>query len=427
MTLKELNYILKINTNINNDKKIKNIKIDSRKIKKGDVFLALKGLNYDGNDYVDDAINKGAIACITNKYINNKCIVVNDTYKALANIANYIKEKYNKPLIGITGSNGKTTTKELLTYILKEKYNVLSNKESKNNIIGVSNTLFKLNNKHDLIVMELGTNHIGEINSLSSICKPDCAIITNIGTNHIGYFKSKKNIFKEKISIRDNMDTSNIIINGDDKYLRKLKYYKCGINLDNDLIAYNICEDINFISFNIFIDKEYKVIFNNPGKHFINNILLVIKVCMDYNIPINTIIKKIKEFKITDKRMNIIKCNNTIINDCYNASYESVKAGIEYLKNIKEDKIIILGDILELGIYSIPIHKKINKLLKNITKKEVYTVGNYSKYIKGKHFNTNLELINYLNKKNINNKYIYIKGSRKMNLDKIVNYFINKK
>ena len=417
MTINELIKIVNGISIINSDEIINDIKTDTRKIKQGDIFIALKGNNYDGHNYIEEAIKKGSIACIVEEDIeNDKCIKVSSTYKSLFDIGKYLRNKYDIPLIAITGSNGKTTTKELITHILKSKYNVLYNKDSKNNLIGVSDTLFKLNNKYDVIVMELGTNHIGEIKELSSMCLPNTSIITNIGTSHIGYFKNKKNIFKEKISISN----KNLIVCGDDKYLKKINAYKCGINKNNDLIAYDIKESIDKIVFNIYLDKEYKIVFNNPGKHFISDILLAIKVCLDYKIDIDTIIDRINSFRLVNKRMNIIKSkSNIIINDCYNASLESIKSGIEYMNNIKENKVFIIGDILELGKHSKRIHKKINKLL---NKEKVYTIGNYSKYIKGNNFNNVDELINYLNINKIENRYIYIKGSRRMNLDKIVEY-----
>lgn len=424
MTLNEIIKIINGKTNINSDIIINNIKTDSRKIEKGDIFIALKGPKYDGHNYVDEAIKKGAIASITEYDINNS-IVVKDTYEVLYILGNYIRKKYNIPLIAITGSNGKTTTKELLAHILTTKYNVLKNESSKNNLIGVSDTLFKLNSEHDLIVMELGTNHFGEINCLSKMCEPNISIITNIGSSHLEYFKKRKNVFKEKYSIINGMNDINLIVNGDDKYLKRINCFKCGINNNNNLKAYNIIENIDYIEFNIFLDKEYKIRFNTPGIHFINDILLVIKICLDYKIDIETIIEKIKSFKMVEKRMNIKKVNtNIIINDCYNASYESIKAGINYLKNIKEYKILIIGDILELGKYSKRIHKKINKLVKQIDNKKIFTIGKYSKFIKGIHFNDVKEFINYLNNNPINNSYIYLKGSRKMNLDLIYEYLI---
>ena len=427
MTINEIIKVINGNIDINDDKLIEEIKTDTRNINKGDIFIALKGKNYDGNDFIDEALKKGASFCISDKVVNDKCILVNDTYEALYLIGKYMREKYNIPLIAVTGSNGKTTTKDLIYHILSSKYNVLKNEESKNNLIGVSDTLFKLNNKYEIIVIELGTNHLGEISYLSNMCKPNVSIITNIGSSHLEFFKKRKNIFKEKISIKDGMDNVNLIVNGDDKYLRWVKGYKCGIKNRNNLKAYNIKESIDSISFNIYLDKEYKIKFNNPGKHFIIDILLAIKVCLDYGINIKTIIRKINSFNMVNKRMNIINLkNNILINDCYNSSLESIKGGLDYIKNIKGNKILIIGDILELGKYSKRIHKKINKLVKVIEKKEVYTIGNYSKYIKGKHFNNSFELLKYLENKKIDNSYIYVKGSRRMNLDIVVDYIIKK-
>ena len=428
MTINELIKIIKGESILDSNVKVKCIKTDTRKVQKGDIFIALKGNNYDGHDYVEEAINKGCIACIVDRDIDNsKCIKVNDTYECLYDIGKYIRNKYNIPLIAITGSNGKTTTKELIVHILKNKYNVLYNKDSKNNIIGVSDTLFNLNNNYDLIVMELGSNHIGEISTLSNMCNPTTSIITNIGSSHLEYFKTKKNIFKEKLSIIDGMKDINLLINGDNKYLKKLNFYKCGINKNNNLIAYNIISNNNFITFNIKLDKEYKVVFNNPGKHFISDILLAIKVCLDYNMNINDILERISTFKLSLNRMNLVNINsNKIIIDCYNSSYESIKGGINYLKNIKNNKLLIIGDILELGKHSKKIHKKINIEIKKLKNYNVLTLGNYSKYIKGKHFNTKEDLINYLKDYKIINSYIYIKGSRALKLEDLVKCFFDK-
>ena len=423
MILNEFISAIKGMSSIDSQELIKEIKTDTRKINKGDVFIALRGKNYDGHDFIDEALKKGAIACVVENSINDKCIEVKDTIESLFLLGNYIRNKYNIPLIAITGSNGKTTTKDLLSYVLSSKYNVLKNEGSKNNIIGVSDTLFKLNETHEIIVMELGTNHLGEISYLSKMCNPDLGIITNIGSSHLEYFKKRINIFKEKISIVDGMYNKKLIVNGDDKYLKKVNFFKCGINKNNNLKAYNIKEYIDHIEFNIYLDKEYKVVFNNPGIHFINDILLVIKVALDYKIDIETIIDRISSFKLTNKRMNIIKLkNNILINDCYNASLESIMGGINYLKKIESKKVLIIGDILELGKHSKRIHKKINKEISKLKNKEVYTIGKYSKHIKGIHFNDVDELIEYIKLNNINNSYIYVKGSRRMNLDKFIEF-----
>ena len=423
MTLNELIKVVNGTSSINSDEVINKIKTDSRDIEKGDIFIALKGKKYDGHDYIDEAINNGATTCIVEEDINDRCIKVKSTKDSLFYIGNYIRKQNNIPVICITGSNGKTTTKELIVHILKSKYNVLYNKDNENNIYGVSNMLFNLNENYDVAVVELGSNHIGEINVLSKMCNPTTSIITNIGSSHLEYFKNRKNIFREKLSIIDGMTNNELIVNGDDKYLKKLNYYKCGLNKNNDLIAYDIYEDLEYISFNIFINREYKIVFNNPGKHFISDILLAIKVCLDHGINVNTIIDRIDSYKLIDKRMNIIKIkDNILINDCYNSSFESLKAGINYMKKVSDNKIFIIGDILELGKYSKPIHKKVNKLFKKIKNKEVYTIGKYSKYIKGINFTNVDEFLKYIKNKEINNSYIYVKGSRRINLDKIVEY-----
>ena len=214
-----------------------------------------------------------------------------------------------------------------------------------------------------------------------------------------------------------------VILKVKEKYLKKTKSFKCGLNKNNDLYATIIEDSIDRIVFSIYLDEEYKVVFNNPGIHFVNDVLLAIKVCLMMNIDINTIIEGIATYTLPEKRMNIIhKRGNIIINDCYNSSYESLKAGIHYLNKIDGNKILILGDILELGKKSKKIHKKINKLVNKY--KTIYTVGNYSKYIKSTHFNDVYSLINYLDNNKISDSYIYIKGSRKIQLDIICNYFL---
>ena len=418
MDLNILNNIVKGKTNIDLNRTFNSIKTDTRKIEKGDVFIALDGINYNGEDFIDDAFKNGAITCVTNNNFDN-CIQVNNTYESLFDLALYKRRKYNIPVIAITGSVGKTTTKDLIVHILKNKYKVLYNEKNYNNLIGVSNTLFKLDNSYDVVVLELGSNHTGEIKKLKDMCLPDISVITNIGTSHIGNFKSKRKILKEKLNIKNNC----LIVNGDDKYLKKIKSFKCGLNNNNDLKATVIENSIDRVVFNIKLDKDYKVAFNNPGIHFINDILLAIKVCLMLNMDIDTIINNISNYSLPEKRMNIVhKKGNIIINDCYNSSYESLKAGINYLNKIEGNKVLILGDILELGNKSKRIHKKINKLVKNY--KNIYTIGNYSKYIKGIHFNNVYSFLNYLRVNNVNNSYIYIKGSRKMNLDLVYDFIL---
>ena len=286
------------------------------------------------------------------------------------------------------------------------------------------NAIFKLDTTYDIAVIEMGMNHFKELEKISLMCEPNQALITNIGTSHIGNLGSKKNIYKAKIEITKGL-IDDLIVNGDDKYLKKCNAYKCGVSCNNDLIAYNVKVYDTYLTFDIYIDKEYEVVFNIPSKAYIPTILEAIKIGLIYEVDINDIIAATKEFKMVDKRLNVIDLKNyKVIDDSYNASYESVKCGLNYLKSIKEDKIIILADMLELGKYTKKYHKKINYLLYKIEKKQVLTVGDYTKYINSKHFNNNDELIAYLKTIDLDNKYIYLKGSHAMELEKIVSFLI---
>ena len=429
-----------VNESYSKNKKIRNIKIDSREIKKGDLFIAIVGAKHDGHDFVEEAINKGARAIIVEKNISLDTkipiIKVKSTYESLINLASYQRSKYNIPLIAITGSNGKTTTKDLIGAILSTKYNVLKSEGNNNNHIGIPKTLFKIKSNHDVIVAEFGMNHIGEISLLSKLCKPNVAVITNIGSAHIGNMGSKRKIFKAKTEILDGMEEGTLIVNGDDKYLKTLKetekisIIKCGRNQNNDLIIYDVKSTFDKTTFKIrLFDKEYKIIFNVPGVHLINNVILAIQVGLLFKIPIEVIIDVIKSFKIENQRMNIIKLrkNTTLIDDCYNSSYESLIGVLELIKNRPLNKIIILGDILELGKYSKRIHLKIGRYLKNISNKTVLLVGKETKIIKnsGYHFNTNQELIEHLKEMDLSNSIILVKGSRAMKLEEVVQYLKN--
>lgn len=406
-----------------------NFKTNSSDIKKGDCFIAINS----GYKFINDAINNGAelIICNENFYNENVTIIkVNDTKEILLSLVSLIRNKYlDIPVIAITGSVGKTTTKELIYKILSSKYKVLKNDGNKNNRIGMSETLFKLNNDYNMCVLEMGMNHLGEINDLSMCAKPDNAVITNIGTSHIGYLKSKKNIFKAKKEILNGMNNGLLFINGDDEYLKKIKYkntVRVGNGKNNDLIAYNIVSTKESLYFTInYNNRRYNIKFNIPNESLIPNILLAISIGLEYKVPIKTIINQVGLYKPSSHRNDILKINNTvIIDDCYNASFESIIGGMNLLKNYDLDKIIIIGDVLELGDKSKIIHKKIGKILKKINGL-VILVGNEVRYAYHKEFILTKDYngaIDYLKNINLDNKVIYLKGSRRMKLEEIKVY-----
>lgn len=426
MNIKEINKI--INGQIYNfkDVDINKIKIDSRLIEENDLFISLT------DEYIEDAINNGASVIISNNEINVDIpyIRVEDVYQVLILLGKNIRKKYNIPFIAITGSNGKTTTKELVADILSRKYTVLKNEKNYNNHIGVPLTLFNLDSTYDICVLELGMNHLKEIEILSNIIVPDVSVITNIGSAHIGNLGSYKNIYKAKLEIIKSMKKGTLIVNKDSKYLNKIKTSLNTIKIGLKDI-YDIKLEQNRSLFKKTINNcEYQFVFNVPGKHLLTNVLIAIEIGLLYDVEIFDIQEAIENFKMIDNRLNLISKENFILlNDCYNSSYESLLGSLEVLKLYDSNKILILGDILELGHYSKKIHLKIKRQLKKIKNITILCVGEFTKYVKLKnsiHFNNIIELINFLDKFDYDNNIILIKGSRMMKLEYVKDYFITK-
>ena len=424
------------------NKKIKKIKIDTRILEKGDCFIAITGKNLDGHDYINEAINKKASVLIVEKEVNIKTnipiIKVKSTMKVLLDISKYYKEKYEVLYIGITGSNGKTTTKELISTILSKKYNILKTEKNYNNKIGIPLTLLNLSNKHEIAIIEMGMNHKGEIKELTELIKPDIGIITNIGTSHLEYLKTKKNIFKAKMEITAGIKDGILLVNGDDKHLKKLKntldydVIKAGFKSNYGLIPYDIKSNIEDLNFKLFYqNKEYEIKTNLIGDHFIIDIMLAIETALLFDLTMEEIVNALYSYKTTNRRMSITKTKDfTIIDDCYNANVESFMALIKLIKNDENKKIVIAGDMLELGKHSKKAHKKIIKNLKRIKNADIYLVGENMKVGKNKlkHFANNKEIINYfkiIDKNYFKNKVIILKASRGIYLEEIKKFINN--
>lgn len=419
MIVLNIKEILKIlNCNKEADFPINKIETNSKNIEKGDLFIAIN----KGHDYIDEAILNGAVAVIVNNKKCYDCLTINvdNTIVALGKIASYIRDLYDIPLIAVTGSCGKTTTKELISLILSKKYNVLKNEKNYNNEIGLPLTLLNLNNNHDIIVLEMGMNNRGEISYLSKLSKPNYGVITNIGTAHIGNLKGIRNIFKAKLEILDGMKDGKLIVNKNDKRLKRLSSKKTIKVDDKTLKVKNITFYFDKTEFDI---ESTHFIFNIPGKSVLNDLFIAIKIGIMFNISLEDIQEVVLNFKNLEGRLNIIKKNYTIIDDSYNSNYESLVNSLSLLKDNNKYKIIVIGDMLELGKYSKKYHKKVNKILNKIDNKEVLLIGNYTKYIKGKHFNNLDEIIKYLKNKLDNDMILYLKGSRAINLDKIKTRF----
>lgn len=375
------------------DRKIKKVKTDSRLLDKGDLFICINS----GYKYIDDAISKGVSAIIVDKDIKYDTevpiITVEDSIIALGKIAKYIRSQYKGVVIAITGSNGKTTTKELLSYILAKKYKVLKSIGSDNNHIGVPNTILKLDNSYDYLVIELGTNHPNEIKYLADIVKPDIAIITNISNSHIGNFGSTDAILKEKAQIKT--ENTLLFVNGEDEHLKMI--------------------DAIYVYEN---DYDFKL----DIKHYRMNYHLAFKVCQHLGYTIDELYDSIKNFKINNSRMDKLVINDiTLIDDAYNASYASIIGGLNYIKDYKR-KIIILGDMLELGEFSKELHQNLSKEIRNMTDTILLTIGNESKVMDSDyHFDSLLELKNHLEIFEFRKgDVIYLKGAHKFHLYTLV-------
>ena len=415
------------NQNIN----IKNIKIDSNQITEGDLFIAIIGQSKDGHDYIESAIKNGASAVITSKEIPNQIpyIKVADATIALGQIASYIKEVSHAKLIAITGSTGKTTTKELVYSLLKNKYSVLKTDKNQNNHIGVPLTLLKIKNE-DFCIVEMGMNHLGEISYLSKLAKPDLAVITNIGSSHIGNLGSKENILKAKLEIKDGLK-GDLIVSGDDSYLNKISAIKVGFNDGNDFKAYNLETNLMRSSFWInYQNEEYQIKVNLPA-HLIDDVLISIYIALKYEINNQDIITTLENFQNIGMRLTVKKINtNTIISDCYNSSFESLTGDLTMLIPNKQKKLLILGDIAEAGKFSKTIHENLKPFIEKLQNYELILIGPEMMNLqinKAKHFKNYKEALIYLKNKEIKNTLILIKGSRIMKLENISDFFLESK
>lgn len=422
-----------------------NFSNDTRTIKEGDIYIGIKGERFNGSDFYKQAIQNGASACIleegTDIEKTDKTIVlVKSGLDALAKIAAYKRSLYDIPIIAITGSVGKTSTKDMVASVVSQKYKTLKTDKNFNNNIGLPLTILKLKD-HEALVLEMGMNNLNEISFLSEIAKPDIAIITNVGTAHIGNLGSRENILKAKLEILDGLNTNGtLIINNDNDLLHSayddlIKNYNVmtvGIDSRSDInstdinVDNNISCDINY--------KENKLSLNIPidNKYFIYNAMVAYAVGKKLNIDDNLIKKGIENFELTQNRMEKISLDNniTIISDCYNASLEAMDGSLEALSNYKNRKIAVLGDMLELGSYAEEIHRKVGKLVIKNNIDILVTVGRYGKFIALEasnnmdnvySFDNNQEAINYL--KNIikENDTILVKASHSMNFIEIVN------
>jgi len=414
---------------------------DSREAKNNTIFFALKGENFDGNNFANDAINKGCeIAVVDDPKIveNDKFVLVPDVLKTLHSIALSHRNIFNIPFIGITGTNGKTTTKELISTVLGKKYKTYATKGNYNNHIGVPITILSIKNDAEIAVVEMGANHVGEIHELCQLAKPSYGIITNIGKAHLEGFKNIENITKAKSELYEYIKNNNgkVFVNYDDPKLFKLSgnlpkiTYGKSQNADyfGEIHKTNKFLKITF-SCKKSLNKKYVISSNVFGNYNFENIMAAISVGSYFGVEKEDIKKAIESYIPTNNRSQLIETDrNTILMDAYNANPTSMNQAIEafYSMNLA-NKVVILGDMLELGEDSKKEHAKIlNEVLKQKYDKILLVGKEFSAVAKNGQnlscFYDNKEIITWLKHNPLSNSNILIKASRGVGLEKIIDY-----
>ena len=436
---------------------IKTFSKDTRNIEEGDFYLGIKGEKFNGSVFYEDALKKGAIGALVQdieiskevlqKYTDKVIIKVENVLESMQKIAEYKRNLYSIPVVAITGSVGKTSTKDIVASVMEEKFDVLKTQGNLNNHIGLPFTILKLDN-HDAMVIEMGMNNFGEIRTLTNIAKPTFCIITNIGTAHIGNLGSRENILKAKLEILEGMQNGGtLLVNNDNDLLHKwveenkgkvdLNILTYGIENKSDYMAHSICKKEEGSIYKIDIKgKTEQIIVPVPGMHFVYNSLCSIAVGDYFNIDVEKVKQGIEKFKLTKSRMDIekIRDNITVINDSYNANFDSMKSALEYLGSLKNRKIAVLGDMLELGEYAKDLHEKVGEEVVKNKIDILICVGNLAKNIaiKCKNLGMNDENIIYLDNKEeaiklLNsilkeNDNVLLKASNSMKFYEILDY-----
>lgn len=406
---------------------------DSRKVEKGSIFVALKGENFNGNSFASMALEQGAgMVIIDDKdyFVDDRTVLVENSLMFLQKFANYYRKQFDIPVLGISGTNGKTTTKELVHKVLAKRYKVLATVGNLNNQIGVPLTLLNLREDTSIAIVEMGASHIGDIDELCDIAEPTCCLLTNVGTAHIEGFGSKEGVLKTKTELYRYVDRKKgkVFVNYDDEGLKKQRLCNPTTyslkDKDADIFAKTIKEDSPFAS----IETENVEINSSlVGSYNAYNILSAVVVGKYFNIPIDEIKQAIEDYQPTNNRSQIQKTErNTLILDCYNANPSSCRFALEAFDKIKaKDKRVFIGAMKELGKVSQAEHADIVEKLHSMYLQEIILVGKEYKEFADKderirYFDTSLEAKEYIERENINNALVLIKGSRATKMETLI-------
>ena len=407
---------------------------DSRKIKNNCIFFSLKGENFNGNEFANSAVEKGAMLAVVDekKFSQNKenYILVENCLETLQNLANFHRKKLNTKIIGITGSNGKTTTKELINSVLKTHFITYCTKGNLNNHIGVPLSLLEISKNTEVAIIEMGANHIGEIKLLSEIVEPDYGYITNFGKAHLEGFGSEEGVIKGKTELYKFLFKRNgfIFYNSDDKkqkYLLSDYKNKFGFGIKSSDLNYTIKSENPTIILEVNNNIIESTLF---GNYNIQNIISAVTIGMYLQIPIEKISNGISNYISSNNRSQIVEINsNKIILDAYNANPSSMLLAIKSFEKSKlQNKVLILGDMFELGQYENKFHQEIIDYCENLNINRVFLVGKiFSKTIHSRKFLSSanyIELSKRKEFKEIKNSNLLIKGSRGIQLEKLLEF-----
>lgn len=425
------------------------VSIDSRTIKPKEIFLAIRGANFDGHDYIAQALDKGASAVIFSdprkappKTKGLASVLVANTVVALGALARYHRERFDIPVIAITGSSGKTTTKEMVSWVLSGKYEVHKNKGTQNNLIGVPLTLLAIHSRHDVCVVEFGTNHKGEIHHLAQIARPNVGIITNIGPAHLEFLENIKGVYKEKIElVRQLVSPAIALLNKSDISLSALSRIKTrpmffyGINRDCEFNATEINYTPEGISF--LVNNAHTMQIKHTALHNVSNAMAAIGCGLLFGVDIGTIRDKIRTFDSPEMRLKEIRLKNcVVIDDSYNSNPQSLKQAIDVLCRQPSTgrRILIMGDMMELGNKSEEFHAYFGHYVSKKPVDLLVTMGSFSKWTsesarKGGmrsetvvHCEECPQVIEFLSGQIKDGDVLLIKGSRSMKMERIVAY-----
>lgn len=420
---------------------INGICIDTRKITQGCLFICIKGERFDAHQFADEALQKGAAAVMIEQDIkpNGAYVKVDDTRKALLELSGYYRSKFDIPVVGLTGSVGKTTTKEFIHLVLSAEYNTIKTQGNLNNEIGLPQMLFRLDNTVEAAVIEMGMNHFGEISRLSRATKPTIGLITNIGVSHIENLGSREGILKAKLELIDGlMEYAPLVVNGDDDMLANLEndyhmIFTYGID-NGDFKASNIVEHDGKTTFTVRLyDETQEITIPTIGIHNVYNALAAFAVGRLIGIDNEASAKALAAYEPAGMRQRVVKIGDiTSIEDCYNASPDSMKAALKTLNDIEGNKkIAVLGDMLELGDYSETAHTLVGKMVADNKIDYLFAYGSDAEYYVSAASDSGVEnAVLFDDKQNLadalvqtvkSGDVVLFKGSRGMKLEDIMN------